>query len=179
KHGALVLEEGNRINIGLKATYSDDKKNDVVSDLVMQLYTDGMDKLIPVMEQMQSYFDIDGIAIYKGEKLNRICSVGKYINPIESLNFIKSEEYQGQFNAQGFYEENQMTRLQKKQPYAYNMYTKQENGKFIQCEAFKDGIPAAVVSFDFFNRKPKHGTTDIGLIKIVGRIMAEVAARGI
>lgn len=179
KHGSLVLEDGSRTNIGLKATYSDDKKNDIVSDLTMELYTDGMDKLIPVMEQMQSYFDIDGIAIYRGENLDRICSVGKYINPIESLNFIKSPEYQKYFNDQGFYEENQMIRLQKKVPHAFKLYTKQENGKLIQCEAIKDGVPAAVVSFDFFNRSPKHGTTDIGLIKIVGRIMAQVAARGI
>lgn len=179
KHGSMVLEDGSRTNIGLKATYSDDKKNDIVSDLTMELYAGGMDKLIPVMEQMQSYFDIDGIAIYRGENLDRICSVGKYINPIESLNFIKSAEYQKYFNEQGFYEENQMIRLQKKVPHAFKLYTKQENGKLIQCEAIKDGVPAAVVSFDFFNRSPKHGTTDIGLIKIVGRIMAEVAARGI
>lgn len=179
KHGSLVLEDGSHTNIGLKATYSDDKKNDIVSDLTMELYAGGMDKLIPVMEQMQSYFDIDGIAIYRGENLDRICSVGKYINPIESLNFIKFPEYQKNFNNQGFYEENQMIRLQKKVPHAFKLYTKQENGKLIQCEALKDGVPAAVVSFDFFNRSPKHGTTDIGLIKIVGRIMAEVAARGI
>lgn len=179
KHGSLVLEDGSRTNIGLKATYSDDKKNDIVSDLTMELYAGGMDQLIPVMEQMQSYFDIDGIAIYRGENLDRICSVGKYINPIESLNFIKSPEYQKYFNDQGFYEENQMIRLQKKVPHAFKLYTKQENGKLIQCEALKDGVPVAVVSFDFFNRSPKHGTTDIGLIKIVGRIMAEVAARGI
>lgn len=93
KHGSLVLEDGSRTNICLKATYSDDKKNDIVSDLTMELYAGGMDQLIPVMEQMQSYFDIDGIAIYRGENLDRICSVGKYINPIESLNFIKSPEY--------------------------------------------------------------------------------------
>lgn len=179
KHGSLELEDGNRINIGLKATYSDDKKNDIVSDLTMALYIDGMEKLIPVMEQMQSYFDIDGIAIYSGENLDRICSVGKYINPIESLDFAKSPEYQKYFNGQGFYEENHMIKLQKKLPLAYELYMKQENGKLIQCEAFKDGVVAAVVSFDFFNRSPKHGVTDIGLIKIIGRIMAEVVVRGI
>lgn len=179
KHGSLVLGDGSRTNIGLKATYSYDKKNDIVSNLTMELYADGMKKLIPVMEQMQSYFDIDGIAIYRGENLDRICSVGKYINPIESLNFIKSPEYQRYFNDQGFYEENHIIRLQRKVPHAYELYVKQENGKLIQCEALKDGVPAAVVSFDFFNRSPKHGTTDIGLIKIIGRIMAEVAARGI
>jgi len=179
KHGSLVLEDGSRSNIGLKATYSDEKKNDIVSDLTLDLYTCGMDKLIPVMEQMQSYFDIDGIAVYSGENLDRICSVGKYFNPIESLNFIKMPEYQENFNEQGFYEENQMIRLQKKVPHAFMMYSRQENGKLIQCQALRDGVVTAVVSFDFFNRSPKHGTTDLGLIKIVGRVMAEVVAKGI
>ena len=36
--------------------------------------------------------------------------------------------------------------------------------------------PTAVISFDFFNRSPKYGTMDTGLLKIVGRLMAEVAA---
>jgi diguanylate cyclase (GGDEF)-like protein len=177
KHGALVMEDGGRTNIGLKATYSDDKKNDVVSDLIAQLYVDGMNSIEHVMEQMQAYFDIDGIAIYRGENLDRICSAGKYINPIGSLRFSKDPEYQKFFNEQGFYEENKIYRLERRVPEAFTQYTSQENGKFIQCEVLKDGIPVAVVAFDFFNRSPKHGTTDIGLIKIVGRLMAGVAAK--
>jgi diguanylate cyclase (GGDEF)-like protein len=180
KHGALVMGEGERTNIGIKATYSDDKKNDIVSDLIKLLYTDGMNGITQVMQQMQAYFDIDGIAIYGGEKLERICSVGKYINPIESLAFAKDEEYQRYFNEQGFYEESKMFRLEKKIPEAFRLYTGQENGKFIQCEVLDgESVPKTVVSFDFFNRSPKHGTTDIGLMKIVGRMIAEVAAKGI
>jgi hypothetical protein len=179
KHGALEPDDGGRTNIGLKVTYSDDKKNDVVADLIAVLYTEGMKGINQVMEQMQAYFDVDGIAVYAGENLDRICSAGKYINPINSLAFAREEEYQKNFNEQNFYEESKIFRLEKRVPEAFGLYTQQENGKFIQCQAIKDGVLKAVVSFDFFNRSPKHGTTDIGLIKIVGRMIAEAAAKGI
>ena len=56
------------------------------------------------------------------------------------------------------------------------MYVSQENGKFVQFMAVREGRPAAVVAFDFFNRSPKLGGTDTGMIRIIGAFMAEVAA---
>lgn len=177
KHGAV--EEGGRAtsNIGLKVTVSDDRKNAVVSDLILQLYRTGMEDITSVMEQIQSYFDIDGIAVYAGENLERIASVGKYVNPIQSLSFAEKEAYLGFFDQQDFYEENKIVRLENKVPEAYELYVKQENGKLVQCMVREQEKVKAVVSFDFFNRFPKIGTMDIGLIKIVGRMIAEVAAR--
>ena len=58
---------------------------------------------------------------------------------------------------------------------AYEMYRKQENGKFIQCAAYEDGVIKAIVSFDFFNRSPKYGESDTNLITILGKLIADVA----
>ena len=60
-------------------------------------------------------------------------------------------------------------------PMAYKMYESQENGEFIQFAAFDGGMPMAVVAFDFFNRAPKIGANDMNLMRIVGRMMAEIA----
>ena len=52
----------------------------------------------------------------------------------------------------------------------------QENKEVIQCAVLEGNKPLAVVAFDFFNRAPKLGTLDKGLIKIAGRMIAQVAA---
>lgn len=176
RHGAVIGTDSSRMNIGLKATISEDKKNEAVSDFILQLYREGEKAFIPIMKQMQSYFDIDGIALYAGTDMKRIYSVGKYENPIQNLMFACERGYQEFFDEQGFYQENKPIRLKYKCPEAYEMFTKQENGKLIQCAVFQNGVPMSVVSFDFFNRAPKTGTSDLGLIKIVGRMMAEIAA---
>lgn len=177
KHGAI--EKGGReaASIGLKVTVSDDKKNTVISDLILQLHRTGMEEIISVMEQVQTYFDIDGITIYAGEDLHRVASVGKYVNPIQNLTFVNDPSYLGFFDQRGFYEENKIVRLENKAPVAYEMYIKQEIGKLVQCLVRDQDKTLSVVSFDFFNRFPKMGTTDIGLIKIIGRLMAEIAAK--
>lgn len=176
KHGMVQKEDDTRIKIGLRATISEDKKHEVASDLVLKLHTEGESALLYVMEQMQSYFDIDGIAIYAGEDMKRICSVGKYFNPIEKIPGVLSDAYQSFFDEQGFCELDRINPLQKKAPDVYEQYAKQENGKVVQCAAMRDGKPVALVSYDYFNRFPKAGVTDSGLMKVVGRMMAEVLA---
>lgn len=178
KHGAFVREDSNRVNIGFKAIASDDKKNEVVSDLMLQLYREGTNALIPVMEQMQNYFDVDGITVYTGENLDRAFTSGQYVNPMASCAFVKDSVYQEFFDEQGFFEMSKYVLLENKAPQALELYDKQETRQYIQLEMVKDGEVVSVVSFDFFNRAPKLGTTDRGLIRIVGRMMAEVAAKG-
>lgn len=176
KHGALVNENTADKGIGLRVTVSDEKKHTAVSEFVLKLHREGGAALKPVMEQMRVYFNIDGIALYSGGSLNRIGDVGNYVNPIQKLDCMFENSYQEFFNEEGVYEESQIMRLENKSPLAYQLYTKQGNGRFIQCAVISDGKPLSVVAFDFFNRAPKLGTTDIGLIKIVGRLMAEIIA---
>ena len=176
KHGAIVNEEDSVRSIGLKATISNDKKNDIVSELILKLHKEGISSIEYVMKQMQTYFDIDGIAVYAGEKMQRIFSSGKYMNPIQSYDCLFETVYQQYFDECGFYCESTLPRLEKKSPEAYRLNQEQEIGEFIKCEAFREKRPAALVSFDFFNRSPKFGVTDKGLVKMVGRLMAEVVA---
>ena len=176
KHGTVVNEEAANRNIGLKANISEAEKHAVISELILKLHREGKDALHDTMEQMQIYFDIDGIALYAGEDMHRTGCVGKYVNPIENLTFMFEPEYQAYFDEQGFYIEGVMARLENKVPLAYRMYTEQENKEMIQCAVLDGNKPLAVVAFDFFNRAPKLGTLDKGLIKIAGRMMAQVIA---
>lgn len=175
KHGNVVNEEVDERSIGIKAIVSDERKAVVMSELVLELHYQGVNALGSAMEKMRSYFDIDGIAIYNGPDMHRSQASGKYINPISNLLCVNNQGYLELFDANGVYMEGNIKRLSNMHSQAYQLYEQQECRKFIQCAAFRKDKPAALVSFDFFNRAPKIGTTDLGFITIVGKLMAEVA----
>lgn len=176
KHGTVVNEEAASRNIGLRANISEAEKHAVISELVLKLHREGKAALHDAMEQMQVYFDVDGVALYAGADMRRVDSVGKYVNPIQNLSCIYEPAYLEYFDGQGFYLEGSMARLENKVPSAYRMYTEQENKEFVQCVVLDNGTPLAVVAFDFFNRMPKVGELDRGLMKTAGRMMAHVLA---
>lgn len=178
KHGEVPAEESSQVNMANHTAVSDDQKNRSVSEMTLRLFREGAAALLPVMEEMRSHFDIDGIAIYTGEDLRRTYEAGNYVNPIQSFDFAKDSQYQKLFDRQGVCEVSKMQQLEKLAPRALELYNKQENGKIIQCEMMRDGVPVTVVSFDFFNRFPKQGTIDNGLIRLMGRLMAETACKG-
>ena len=177
KHGSVVKEDSTGREVGLRATISEEEKTMIVSDIVLKLHKNGLNGIENVMKEMQTYFDIDGIALYKGPGMKRVHSRGKYQNPIESLDFVNNEGYLEFLDAQGFYMENKIQRLESKCAVAYQLYKEQETQKFIQCIVLDNKKPVAVVSFDFFNRAPKYGATDMGLMRIVGRLMAETLVK--
>lgn len=176
RHNAVVNEEATDRWIGLKANISDAEKYTVISELMLKLHDEGKSALHFTMEQMQVYFDIDGVALYVGKEMARVDSVGKYMNPVQNLTCIYEEAYQEYFDEQGVYMEDHIQRLENKAPAAYHMYAQQEVKEMIQCAVMAGNGPLAVVSFDFFNRAPKLGKTDKGLIKIAGRMMAQIIA---
>ena len=175
KHGNVVDEAADERSIGIKAVVSDEKKAAEMSELVVALHRTGVEALGEAMEKLRSYFDIDGVAIYSGSDLHRVQASGRYIHPIEELSHALEPAYLKLFDANNVYMEGKIERLSSMCPEICRQYELQETKKFIQCAAFRDGKPAALVSFDSFNRIPKTGATDFGLITIVGRLMAEVA----
>ena len=178
KHGNTVTDKDILQSSGIRSTLvSDNRKAQIIQELTLQLYREGKTVLKSVLEQVCSNFDIDGAAIYVGEEMQRSVSVGKYVNPIQNLSWMHDEAYCELFDAQGVYMESTISRLKGSYKDAGKMYERQENGKFIQCMASRDGRPAAVVSFDFFNRSPKLGVSDTGLIRIIGTLIAEIAAQ--
>ncbi len=175
-HGAIVREEDSVRNIGLKAALSNDKKNEVVSELILKLHKEGVAAMEEAMKQIQTWFDIDGVALYTGPEMTRSAFAGKYVEPIQNYTCIFDKDYQELFDKDGFYSEGNVPRLMNKFPDAYKLNERQECKKFYQFAMFKEGKPVSLVSFDFFNRGPKYGVLDSGLIRLVGLMMAAVAA---
>ncbi len=175
KHGSLENDDKNDRSVGIKSIVSDHRKSEVMSRVVLSLHKDGKEALGNAMEMLRSYFDIDGIAVFTGENMKRMLSSGRYVNPIDELSCIGNQAYLDLFDENGVYIESNIIRLSNAFPDAYRLYEQQETKEFVQCMAFEGDKPKAVVSFEFFNRAPKLGATDSGLMIIVGRLMAEVS----
>lgn len=175
KHGKMTGSRSLIRNSGLRAIASSEKKTEIMSEIMLDLHRNGKSALLNAMEKMMSYFDIDGVAIYQGSRMKRVMSKGKYVNAIQELQCMNDRGYRTLFDEQGVYAESTIERLDTIYPMAYKMYESQENGEFIQFAAFDGGMPMAVVAFDFFNRAPKIGANDMNLMRIVGRMMAEIA----
>ncbi len=176
KHGVVEDAAISERSIGIKAVASDDKKAEVMSDLVLMLNTQGAVVFDEVMEKLRSYLDVDGISVYAGDDLHRVGISGKYINPIESLACIREDSIERQFDRRGVRVEKNFGKLAMQQPKMHQLYELQENKEFVQCVALCGEEVRAVVSFDYFNRAPKIGAVDLGFITIVGRLMAEIAS---
>lgn len=161
--------------VGLKSAVSDAEKHILLTQMIVKLHKEGKAALESVMEEMQTYFDIDGICIFAGEDMRRIYSRGNYVNQVEELGFVYEPAYQELFDVNGYYTESHLNRLEKRSPLAHKAVIQQEIGKFIQLILKEDGVPKAVVSFDFFNRNPKMGISDTGMIQTIGRMLAEIA----
>ena len=175
KHGKMTGSRSLIRNSGFRAIASSEKKTEIMSEIMLDLHRNGKSALLNAMEKMMSYFDIDGVAIYQGSRMKRVMSKGKYVNAIQELQCMNDRGYRTLFDEQGVYAESTIERLDTIYPMAYKMYESQENGEFIQFAAFDGGMPMAVVAFDFFNRAPKIGANDMNLMRIVGRMMAEIA----
>lgn len=176
KHGAVEDAAISERSIGIKAVVSDDKKAAVVSDLVLKLNTEGFDAFNEVMEKLRSYFDVDGISVYAGSDLHRVSISGKYINPIEKLDCIRNEYSIKELDKRGVRVEKNFGKVALQNPEMHRLYELQENKEFVQCAARRGDEILAVVSFDYFNRAPKIGASDLGFITIAGRLMAEIAS---
>lgn len=151
KHGAVEDTAISERSIGIKAIASDGKKAAVMSDLVIMLSTKGFEAFDEVMEKLRSYLDVDGISVYAGSSLHRVAISGKYINPIETLDCIKSENSQKQFDKRGVRVEKNFGKLEIQQPELHRLYVLQENKEFVQCVARQGDEILAAVSFDYFN----------------------------
>lgn len=175
KHGSIVTERESDNIVGIKAIASDGKKADAMSEVVMALHKNGVPALQDAMEKIRTYFDVDGVTVYQGKDLHRVLTAGKYINPVQELDFVLNESYLDLFDQQGVCKIGNIEKLKNNQKDAYRLYELQECKELVQFIAYRNGSPMAVVEFDYFNRAPKIGATDKGLMTIAGRMMAETA----
>lgn len=145
-----------------------------MADLMLKLYRTGKRSIPYAMEVVRDYFDIDGVAIYYGDELKRAYASGSYVEPIQKLDCILGTTYCELFGERGVYMESIISKLKTFYPEVFKLFINQENGKFIQFMARKYGKPTVIVSFDYFNRSPKIGSSDLSFITMIGRLMAEI-----
>ena len=161
--------------VGLNAAISDADKHILLSDMVLQLHRGRKAAIEPVMEKVQSYYDIDAISIYIGNDMRRAYSRGEYVNSIEYFASVLKPDYQEFFDKDDFYNGELMQRIEKRCPEVEEFNKQQEISKSVQCLYKNEGVVQALVSFDFFNRSPKIGCLDNGMMLTIGRLMAEIA----
>lgn len=176
KHGKIdSAENGDRI-LGLQSVLSNEKKIAMVSGLILKLHEHGLDIVDEAFAKIQSYFDVDGIAIYKGNNWERVYSAGKYIEPIK--NFPMEKSYAALFDENGVYAENNTKVLRVHCAKVADAIDKQETSGFVQVKLDnKDGV-CALISFDIFNRSFKRSETDKSYLTILGRLICELVIDG-
>lgn len=174
-HGTVTETDDSERIVGLKSSVSDAEKHVLLAQMLVQLHKEGKNAIDSVLKQMQTYFDIDAISIYCGDEMKRKYFRGNYVSSIDNFEAIFEKNYQEVFDINDCFSESHMNRLEKRSPKAYQAITQQEIGKFIQYVLKEDGVPKALVSFDFFNRNPKMGIADTGMIQTIGKMLAEIA----
>lgn len=173
KHSDFMHEKAESRKTGFHAMASVSEKAIVMSDLILALNQSGTDKMQYVMEKMRDYFDIDGISVYVGKDLKRVYSDGNFVEEVSDVKCMLEEHYFDLFDANRFYEESIIEKLKNLFPKTYQLYAKQEINKVIQFLR-KEEEKTVLVSFAYFNRAPKIGSTDLGFMTIVAKLMAQV-----
>ena len=173
KHGKLDAGEESDRPLGISAVLSNEKKISMISELVLKLHSDGLAALDEALAKLQEYFDVDGIAIYKGSSWKRVYSVGKYIGAIDNFPMYDGD-YKSNFDESGVYSENNTRHLNTHYPMVYSALEKQETTAFVQVWLDDGDYGGVMISFDVFNRSSKRSESDRNYMTIAGRLICEL-----
>lgn len=173
KHGKLDASEESDRPLGISAVLSNEKKISMISELVLKLHSDGLAVLDEALAKLQEYFDVDGIAIYKGNGWKRVYSVGKYIGAIDNFPMYDGD-YKSNFDESGVYSENNTRHLNTHYPMLYSALEKQETTAFVQVWLDDGNYGGVMISFDVFNRSSKRSESDRNYMTIAGRLICEL-----
>ena len=173
KHGKLDAGEESDRPLGISAVLSNEKKISMISELVLKLHSDGLAVLDEALAKLQEYFDVDGIAIYKGSSWKRVYSVGKYIGAIDNFPMYDGD-YKSNFDESGVYSENNTRHLNTHYPMVYSALEKQETTAFVQVWLDDGDYGGVMISFDVFNRSSKRSESDRNYMTIAGRLICEL-----
>lgn len=172
KHGKIdVNDNGDRI-LGINSVLSNEKKLAMVSGLILKLHEQGLSALDEALAKIQAYFDVDGIAIYKGSDWQRVYSVGKYIGAIEK--FPMEDSYVSKFDENGVYSENNVKCLKGQCQEVADAFEHQETTGCVQVMLKNESGNGVMMSFDIFNRTHKRSDTDKSYLTIIGRLICEL-----
>lgn len=179
KHGSIDSDNCKNSLIGFNSFLNSEKRVGAVSDIILNLYTKGIDAIIPSLAVIQAYFDLDGIAVYVGVELKRMYSIGNYNEEFIKIDFFDNENYKLLFNENNVYVETNINKIKSEFEEIYEVYLKQEIAEFVQCvTCFKDK-PQVVISFDVFNRSRKWSENDTEYLSILGKLIGEVVLKNI
>lgn len=173
KHGKLDASEESDRPLGISAVLSNEKKISMISELVLKLHSDGLAVLDEALAKLQEYFDVDGIAIYKGSSWKRVYSVGKYIGAIDNFPMYDGD-YKSNFDESGVYSENNTRHINTHYPMVYSALEKQETTAFVQVWLDDGNYGGVMISFDVFNRSSKRSESDRNYMTIAGRLICEL-----
>ena len=179
KHGAIKSNKYNGNSIGMNSVLNNEKRASTVSDIILNLFANGVDAIMPSFAVMQTYFDLDGISVYTGETLNRTFYLGEYIAPFEQFKLLEDVRYMEFFNENNVYVETNIHRIEIDHEEIYKEYMKQEIAEFVQCITYVANTPQVVVSFDVFNRPRKWSDTDVDFLTILGKLIGDVVVKNI
>lgn len=173
KHGDFSKEITETRKAGVHALASVTEKASVISNLILELNRTGAKSFLHVMETMSDYFDLDGISIYEGKNLKKILSFGNYGGKFQDFSCAIDENYPALFNENGIFVEGIIDQLKNLYPRCHEFFTKQEISKFVQFLS-KGKDSSVIISYDYFNRSPKIGDTDLSFMVMVGKLMAQI-----
>lgn len=175
KHGDIAITDDEKRNMGFHNLVSTKEKGRIVSQIILDLNQNGLANIDKNLNRIREYFDIDGIAIYKGKKLGRLYESGKYVEPIQKLDFALKPEYQDFFDEDGILAEN-IVRIKNIIGDSYKLLELQETTRVIQCKAGEDET-LTIVSFDFFNRTIKVAEADFSFLTMMGSLIANIVSK--
>jgi len=179
KHGGIETNKYNNDGIGMNAILNNEKRAAMVSEIILKLYAQGIDAIMPSMSVIRACFDLDGITIYAGDELDRTYYLGEYIVPFEHFKLFEENNYKKLFNENDVYVETNIHRIEKDYEEIYKVYMEQEIAEFIQCITYFKDKPQVVVSFDVLNRPRKWSDNDIDFLTILGKLIGNVIIKNI
>ncbi|MBE5963789.1 MAG: GGDEF domain-containing protein [Lachnospira sp.] len=173
-HGKVESDAVSENALGLRVVLDSTKLNAVISEIIIDLHKNKKEAITRVMTRTLEHFDIDGIAVYAGDKLERVYSVGKYINPIEKLEGILDEKFIEKLGEDNVIFENTTKSYDNYcKPFA-DLMKKQEVTAAIQCASREEDKITAMVSFDVFNRTRKWGGGDKDYLPLVAKLICQI-----
>lgn len=141
--------------------------------IISELYNGGKAEIQKCLDMIKNNFDLDGIAIYKGDDYKRIAQTGEYFNPIENASFIGETEFSGCFDQYGVLCTNKTFTIKEKCQSGYDCYMKQNTSAFLLVKT-EDDKGKIAISFDIFNRMRKWSDYEKGILMLIAKYIMEV-----
>lgn len=174
EHGNLVKGDVVAQPVKDVNAYTEVAKSKFLAKWILHFSHNGLNNAEETLKEIREVFRIDGISLYSGPNLDRVMKSGIYKNAIKSMNPIKNDVFLSYFDEDNWCEVSQLIKIEKA-PEIHDLFVNQGNGKYIQCiKRDDDGTPISVVCFDFFGRAPKYSNSDLGILRVVGKYIADI-----